>query len=270
MIAFVAPRPMTVGEAIGAGRLRQFTELAALHADGWGTAWLDADTAIRSSVSATAFDSTGLERVDSAVRARTLYLRFASRGSPRTGPHIQPFAAGALSFQHNGALVPAQNARALLGADSLSTLRGTTDSELYFALVRQHLPSPISTLTPMPSPTTRETIAAAKRAVAQLRERFAEACLNAFLLTDRALIVVQSSGTVCVPLPAFAERGFDLSRLPPGHDARYNRLSWTRSPATGTVTVATSGITTTGWIDFAQDTVSWFPLDGSAPGTEPL
>lgn len=233
MLGYLGARPVDAASAVGVETLGGFAALARVHADGWGIAETDRRGAV-----------TGVWRTDrlrdareltsrTAHRAvsRVLYVRFASAGSPTSPANIQPFVRHGLAFAHNGLLTPRDLAAGLLSADERGHLRGTTDSELYFALLLRELLGGGAAA----------VAEAAARATARLRALYPDACLNALILSRDELIAVQSSADRPPPLAAFAARGHDLDELPPGHGDDYNRLEIAELPE-GTTVVSTSGV----------------------------
>ncbi|WP_345801637.1 class II glutamine amidotransferase [Microbacterium sp. AZCO] len=238
MLAFAARTPLPTAAAVGADVLAQFRALSRLHADGWGTAWLD--PASRDVMTAGGRDAAGHSdewetTLSRPSAARIVYLRFASGGAPASPENAQPFLRNGTAFQHNGLLAPREDALALLTEEARSGLTGTTDSEAYFAVVRG--------ATGGGSLTTATELAHGVRLV---RDAFPVACLNAMLLTPAGLFVVHAAGSAPVPLAAFARRGADMSNLPPGHDDDYNVLR-TSVTLTGARVVATTGVDQSGW-----------------------
>ena len=249
MLGTIAPHPMTPGAALGATLLSAFLDLSTLHADGWGyarTAAADDSLRVRTGLTP-AHDAPLVESAEVSL----IYLRFASAGTAVAPENLQPFVADDVAFAHNGALVPRAHALDTLTTRERDGLRGTTDSEVYFAVVRRELRSSVS---------PESGIAAA---VVRVRELYPSACLNAMLIVDGTLVVVHCPGTVDPPLPAFARRGVAQAHLPPGHDDAYNVLATTVLP-TGARVVATSGVDTAGWERLADDAVHVFERDGSA------
>jgi predicted glutamine amidotransferase len=254
MLAIVARRPLSAAETIGTGALSEFAGLARLHADGWGTAWYDETGTAHASTSIEPL--SGLAELDLATRqpsrVRLVYLRFASRGAPAAPGNSQPFLRDGMAFQHNGALTPREPALSLLDPATTRGLVGTTDSEVYFALVRRGLEN---------APPGTGALEATIETARILREHYPSACLNALVLVDDAVIVVQSSGGSGAPLGAFADRGHQLDDLPPGHGAGYNRLRLV-TPASGVLVVSTTGTAALGGTDLPEDTVSRITPDG--------
>jgi predicted glutamine amidotransferase len=247
MLAYVAAEPLPVSHAVGKAVLAEFSDLARLHADGWGTAWRDVATGricTAGSASAPVGGEEWSRALSAASTARMLYLRFASRGAPPAPENVQPFLRDDVAFQHNGVIAPREDLMELLTVDGRRELRGSTDSEAYFATV----PCAVR-----PSPGPHDSAAVA-RAVARVRARFADACLNAMILSDSALFIVHASGGRGAPLAAFADRGFDSAALPKGHDETYNMLRSTVSGA-GARIIATTGVDQESWTALHAESV---------------
>ncbi|WP_235038100.1 class II glutamine amidotransferase [Microbacterium sp. 18062] len=248
MLAYVSPHALPASTALGEPLLRSFLSLARLHRDGWGYAWATGpsappvlDTGLRDA-------PASLSRAAGAPATTALaYLRFASSGTGVSPENLQPFAGDGMAFAHNGALVPRERAEQRLRAPERRALRGTTDSEVYFALLRRGLRGPRTA--------SIETSVAA--GVARMRELYPEACLNAMLVARGELVVVHAPGTVGPPLAALAARGG--AQLPPGHDAGYNAL-WTTLRPTGARVVATTGVD----LSPRADGSTWRPLERDA------
>lgn len=251
MLGYVAAEPAAAADALGDRLLSQFAALARLHADGWGTAWLDPDSrtvmCLAGAVDAPVGGSLWAEALSVPSPVRMVYLRFASKGAPAAPENSQPFHHDGAAFQHNGLLAPREDLLDLLAPAARSRLRGTTDSEAYFAVVR----GAARATAPGLARWSASTIA---HGVAQVRARFPAACLNAMLVTESGLRVVHAAGTAAVPLTAFAERGADLAALPPGHDDDYNALL-TTTTRDGVRVVATTGVDNRGWAVLPRDTV---------------
>lgn len=155
---------------------------AKLNADGHGFAWLGLDGRPGTYTS----DLAIWNDHNLPALARSLHsgawlanVRSATAGNPLHAINAQPFADDALLFTHNGYLGdfhPAQR-RALLGQltdAAFSELRGTTDSEHLFALIRSQTGSDLGTRT---------------RQALQALDPGAESLLNV-AITDGASLVV--------------------------------------------------------------------------------
>ncbi|ONI64511.1 hypothetical protein CSIV_07070 [Microbacterium sp. CSI-V] len=245
MIAYVSPGPADVPAALGDDVLTSFAALSRVHADGWGAGWRTSagvGARVVAGRPATRHDLARAVRVPAT--AALLYLRFGSAESGTGEAEAQPFLFGDEAFQHNGALSPPDRLRAELTDGERADLRGSNDSELYFARLRRAL-----------TPGTVPDPVRIADAVAAVRESYPEACLNALLLTPTALVAVHSSASRPAPHAAFAARGFAEADLPPGHGDDYNVL-FTRRTASGARLVATTGIPLAGWTPLPADTVS--------------
>lgn len=252
MLSFVAAEPMTTARAVGDNLLRQFGLLGSLHADGWGTAWLDIENgAIRTFGSPTAPSSCDAwaSTLDTPSTARIVYLRFASRGAPSKPENIQPFLSDSAAFQHNGLIAPRDELLGLLPLAQRSALKGTTDSEAYFSVLQIAARGD--------GGWSNASLACG---VASVRASFSDACLNAMVLSDSGLFVVHAAGGARAPLAAFAQRGADLDALPPGHDDDYNTLRFTTTDCDVHV-VATTGVDQHGWTRLPDESVSTITHD---------
>jgi len=248
LLGVVSPTALTPAGAVGAELLSAFLRLAVLHADGWGLARQPRDGSAPDLRIGTDVVTLPAPR----GTGHLLSLRFASAGSPPSPENSQPFLRDGIAFAHNGLLAPRERLLEALTAEARAGLQGATDSEAYLALVLDIRRSDAA-----------GPRACAARAASAVRARFPDACLNAMLLWDGALLVVHSRGTVPAPHAAFARRG--LPTLPPGHDdEEYNRLAWTTRPG-GAQVVATSGVDRTGWEALPEDSVTVFRA-----GTDPV
>lgn len=252
MLAYIAGRRLTPREARGDTLSADFADLARLHADGWGTAWIDAEGEVEATGGVQTYVPGRLDDA-AASPARLLYLRFASKGSPALPENTQPFVRDGLAFQHNGLLAPREFALDLLAPAEVAELVGTTDSEVYFAVVRRHLRAA--------DESDAARLAAVAAAANEVRAVYPEACLNAFVLDRTGLFVVHSAGRAATPLPAFAQRGFAPDSLPPGHGADYNTLRVMRG-ASGAHVVSTTGVDQTDWDPLPADSVVRIDAEG--------
>ena len=91
-----------------------------------------------------------------------------------------PFVADGLAMAHNGSIKPIGPLEELLEADIAASLRGTTDSERYFGVIRQHRPHRTG---------SRRGGPACRGAT---RRTHPDASLNALMLGEDQLIVVHA------------------------------------------------------------------------------
>jgi hypothetical protein len=127
----------------------------------------------------------------------------ATQGSAVEARNTHPFLADGIAFAHNGAILPRKQLRMLLSPAYTGQLEGTTDSELFLALIRQRAHE------------LDDTFGGVCSAVATLRREFPDASLNALLLTTEQMVAVHSSEHATVPTDHFTATGLRLADLPP-------------------------------------------------------
>ncbi|NAZ78173.1 class II glutamine amidotransferase [Kineococcus sp. T13] len=258
LLAHAAPRPTTFAELIGPEQLAAFRTLSCLHADGWGTAWLDGagDGAgggprvrrVRDAlpVQRSRRGSSALSQRPST--ARLVHLRLATSGMAVGHENSHPFLHGGIAFAHNGSVPSLPLLEELVGPQHLAQVGGTTDSERIFALVRRHADA------------GADLAGAAAAAVLRLREALPAASLNAVLLSAEELVVVHSSESAPVPLEELCATGLAPAQLPLDHAGAYYRMSWLRRPD-GAVVFTSAGIDTTGWQALPPASITTVRLD---------
>jgi glutamine amidotransferase len=260
LLGSVSPAPSTVETVLGAGQQQVFTDMARLHRDGWGTAWLDHDGRVRRHVRPT----SGIgdpELADTlAARpstARIVHLRLATEGLACSTENTHPFLADGMAFAHNGSMEPSGPIERLIGRAQLASLEGSTDSERYFAAVRTLVDRGASVFDALV-----DTVAA-------LRVAYPDRSLNALLLTGTELFAVHASEDVPIPHGVFAASGIPLERLPRHHvDAYY--LMRTRHGDDGSIQFASSGLDIAGWEPVPAESVTRVDLVSLAAETVPL
>ena len=251
LLAYAAPRPTTAADVLGPAQSSRFQQMARLHQDGWGTMWLDAQGALRRErVAETGHDSELLAATlgHAIASARVVHLRMATDHMAIDPRNTHPFQHGSIGLAHNGSIVPVDALRGMLTPQSLAGVEGSTDSELYFALLRQHVDTGLSV--PDALATT----------VAEVRAAYPRASLNAMVLTPTELCVVRSSPQAPVPWDDFVASGLADDELPLGHTDAYFRMMYRRDPD-GTVVVSSAGLETTGWTELPEDTVATVALE---------
>lgn len=246
LFAFVSPDHSTARRELGHDGMESLLSMARLHGDGWGWAGVtepgsdpDARRSARSAIGDAQFD----QAMDAECRAAIVHLRWATAGLPVLDCNAHPFEADGVAFCHNGTVKPLDRLQSLLSPASVAALTGTTDSEMYFALIREQVAEGLS----LHEATTR--------VAAMLRELFPLASLNALLLDGDELIVVHASATSILT-------EHDLSRLAPladvlpsEHNEDYFALRW-REGADGTITVGSTGVAGDGWTPLPAESVT--------------
>lgn len=137
LLAVVAPSRAPL-ETLLTPEIGPFTDLAAIHCDGWGVSyWDEQDDLVTRKAPEPALTSSSYRQVLSSARtdAAILHLRKASTGMANRVENTHPFVAGSVAFAHNGYFSPLAPVEALVTAAGGRTYEGTTDSERYFALV---------------------------------------------------------------------------------------------------------------------------------------
>jgi hypothetical protein len=121
------------------------------------------------------------------------------------------------------------------------TFIGTTDSERYFAVIRQEF-----------ARDPGDVVGAVRRAVLVLRARFPIASLNALLLTSSELVIVHVNSIDDVPALDDAVSG---SGMPLDHLDKYYLVRWRRTSG-GAIAFTSSGLPDDGWTPLAQDSIT--------------
>ena len=183
------PEDLVAGIGHDVGR-QDRPEGAARRRDGWGVARVRLpghDPKIEVSAGSACDDPHFAAAThDQRSAASLVHLRWATTGIAVRPENSHPFVAQRIAMAHNGSIKPIGMLDELLTPETAATIRGATDSERYFGLIRQHRAS---------SPDLAEAV---RRAVSALRERFPVASLNALSLR-------QGGGTS----PAFRVSGSD-------------------------------------------------------------
>lgn len=258
LLAYAAPSATTFSDVIGDEGCAAFQRLARLHGDGWGRMWVQDPTPgdpssrrlLRRQHSRAG--GVGDAELTNALRqprsrAAVVHLRMATAGLPVHIRNTHPFVGGGIGLAHNGTIAPVADLRGMLSCAARARLRGSTDSELYFGLVRERVADGL--------PLT-EAVAAA---VAAIRERFPVASLNAIVLSAHEIVVVHSSTQAPLPTDAFTRSGLPAAEFPPDHGAEYYRMGLFEAPD-GTIAVASSGVDVGVWAPLPLDTLTTIDL----------
>lgn len=251
LLAYAAPTDTTVSGVIGDMRSDAFQHMTRVHNDGWGTAWLAAGPGEdRPEVESLRISTPGqhdpvLTTIlrENPSTARIVHLRLATDTFKRTKTNTHPFVAEGIAFAHNGTIVPVERFHRLLEPASYAGVAGDTDSELYFALIRQYARR-LGSL-------GRGVV----EAVRVLRKEFPTSSLNATVLSESELLVVRASSTARMTAELFGTLGVDVDDLPIDHTDDYYRMKMLRR-ADGTTVFSSSGIDQEGWTEVPDDTVT--------------
>lgn len=251
LIGYASPTPGTLSELIGAAQCSTFQNMSRLHADGWGTMWLDDDNRIASARITT--PGVEDERLTSALsqtpaRCRAVHLRLATGGMPVRLENCHPFVTDGIGFAHNGSILPVGPLRKHLPPDVLADVKGDTDSELYLALIRAGVRN------------GRSLPEACYQAVSWLRQIYPTASLNALVMSAAEFVAVHAGSFAQPPYDDFAASGLREDELPLDHLQAYYRLSYLRR-ADGAVAFSSTGIDQHGWCALPDESVTWVSLD---------
>ncbi|WP_422742934.1 class II glutamine amidotransferase [Mycobacterium sp. WMMD1722] len=259
LLGVVSAVPVSVSDAVGAPTLKDFVALTKIHGDGWGIADVgEVGRPPRIEVSAgSALDDAAFAAAtaDRSAVAAMVHLRWATNGLAVRRENSHPFLADGIAMAHNGSIKPMAPLADMIEPGVAATLRGTTDSERYFALIRQHRPG---------APTLAEAV---RRAVAQLRQCYPEASLNALLLGEDQLIAVHAHARSRLPDEDIEE--ITAADLPTEHLEDYFALRWAR-PDDRTVVIGSTGFGDLDWQPLPPECVTAVSLSDLSMSLHPL
>jgi predicted glutamine amidotransferase len=259
LLGVVSTTPISVADAVGDGVLKDFVALTKVHGDGWGVGTVGhpgeepkVRVAAGSALDDTAFDAA---THDQRSAAAMVHLRWATNGLAVQPQNSHPFVADGVAMAHNGSIKPMGPLEELVEPDMAASLRGTTDSERYFAVIRQH------------RRTAPDLAEAVRRAVAQLRQLYPNASLNALLLGEDQLIVVHAHAHSRLLDEDIVE--ITAADLPLEHLEDYFALRVAR-PDDGTIVVASTGFGDLGWQPLPPECVTAISLHDLTMTLHPL
>ena len=259
LLGVVSATPTSVSRAVGEDVLKDFVALTRIHGDGWGIARVRLpghDPKIEVSAGSALDDPHfAAATLDQRSAASLVHLRWATTGIAVRPENSHPFLAERIAMAHNGSIKPIGQVDELLAPEIAATIRGTTDSELYFGLIRQHRAS---------SPDLAEAV---RRAVSQLREVFPDASLNALILGEDQLIAVHAHARSRLPDEDVAE--ITAAELPAEHLEDYFGMRWAR-PDEDKVVIASTGFGDLDWLPLESESVASISMHDLSMSTLPL
>lgn len=257
LLGVVSTEPITVEGAVGAHVLKDFVALTKVHGDGWGVAAGDGDDP-RVHVSAdSAIDDADFAAImrDWRSKGTLVHLRWATSGLAVRPENSHPFLADGLAMAHNGSIKPTDALDALLEPDLAGTLRGTTDSERYFAVIRAYRRR------------APDLASAVRAAVARLRTPYPDASLNALILGEGQLIAVHANAHSRLSVEDVAE--ITAADLPTEHLEDYFGLRWART-GSGALVIGSTGFGDLDWQPLPPESVTAISLRDLTMTTLPV
>ncbi len=259
LLGVVSATPISVSRAVGEAVLEDFVALTRIHNDGWGVARVRLpghDPKIEVSAGSACDDPHFVAAThDQRAAASMVHLRWATTGLAVRPENSHPFLAERIAMAHNGSIKPIGQLDQLLSPEIAGTIRGTTDSERYFGLIRQHRVS---------SPDLAEAV---RRAVSQLRELFPDASLNSLILGEDQLIAVHAHARSRLPDEDIAE--ITAADLPAEHLEDYFGMRWAR-PDEDRVVIASTGFGDLEWRPLEPESVTSISMFDLSMATLPL
>jgi predicted glutamine amidotransferase len=259
LLGVVSATPITVSQAVGEQVLADFVALTKIHGDGWGVARIRLpghDPRIEVSAGSAADDPHfSAATHDHRAAASMVHLRWATTGLAVQPENSHPFLAERIAMAHNGSIKPIGELDKLLTPEMAATIRGTTDSERYFGLIRQHRAS---------SPDLAEAV---RRAVSQLREAFPTASLNALVLGDDQMVAVHAHARSRLPDEDIAE--ITAADLPAEHLEDYFGMRWARTDD-DRIVIASTGFGDLDWQPLESESVTSISMYDLTMTTLPL
>jgi predicted glutamine amidotransferase len=236
LLGVVSASPITVADAVGEDVLKDFVALTKVHGDGWGIATIGhpGEDPLAEVSAGTALDDPAYVAAthDRRSAAALVHLRWATNGLAVQPQNSHPFVADGIAMAHNGSIKPMGLLDDLLEPDIAASLHGTTDSERYFALIRQY------------RRTAANLAEAVRRAVAALRELYPDASLNALVLGEDQMVVVHAHARSQL-LDEDVEE-ITAAELPAEHLEDYFALRVAR-PDDGTLVIGSTGFGASAW-----------------------
>jgi predicted glutamine amidotransferase len=259
LLGVVSTTPIAVADAVGDDVLKDFVALTKVHRDGWGVATVGhrgEDPEVQVSAG-TALDDRAFGAATHDVRsaATVVHLRWATSGLAVEPQNSHPFVADGLAMAHNGSIKPMGPLNDLLDPAMAATLKGTTDSERYFAVIRQYRRN------------TTTLAEAVRLAVAQLRQLYPEASLNALVLGEDQLIVVHAHARSRLVDEDIEE--ITAAELPAEHLEDYFALRVAR-PDDGTLVIGSTGFGNLAWEPLPPESVTAVSMRDLSTTLHPL
>lgn len=241
LFGYVSPSITCPENELGTDDFDDFTALTRVHADGWGMAWNDAGTVrVKRSTQRADTDPHYAELAATPLgTAGFVHLRWATGGLPVTEENTHPFLDDNMAFAHNGHIEPIDQLESLLNPESVARLRGTTDSERYFQLIRQCIEE---------SGSEKDGVT---NALQILMQHFPHASLNALLLTSTQLFAIHVNSRADSPYEKIRAMFESDDAVPPRHAHEYYAMDYREKNSC--FQVVSSGLSRENWISARPD-----------------
>jgi predicted glutamine amidotransferase len=244
LLAFRAPTPRSLRDAVQEPTFSAFRELSRIHGDGWGVAWIEShgQIAARRSTLPAIDDPLFLDAADEvSTGAGLAHLRWASEGLAIAPANTHPFIADGWAFAHNGFVRGSSAIEQLLSDRHRRALVGATDSERYFRLVLQCAEQ------------SGDMVSGVQAAATRINELSGAVSINAMLLSAARLLAVQGLVGATPPLDDLLAMVEDPAQLPVDHLDSYFRLCYCTIDAS--LVIASSGVPDHRWTELPANSV---------------
>ena len=142
LLGVVSATPISVSRAVGEAVLKDFVALTKIHGDGWGVARVRLpghDPRSRCRRAARCDDPQFVAAThDQRSAASLVHLRWATTGLAVRPQNSHPFLADGSPWRTTARSSRSDCSTNCSEPEIAATMRGTTDSERYFGLIRQH------------------------------------------------------------------------------------------------------------------------------------
>ena len=255
-LAYSSDHDRALTELLSADEFQSFSNLSSLHSDGWGMAWINSASTTEApgherSVHRANDDSRYFELASSRLGlAGLVHLRWATPGFPVRVENNHPFIARNWCFAHNGAIPGSERLDGLLVEETRELLRADTDSKRYFLLVLQRIAE------------LGDVKAGIRCALRDIRTTCGLGSLNAVLLGNGLVVVIQMQDNTPVPIQRLQVASGGREDLPPGHDESYYRLRYVERD--GSFLISSMGIAGESWCTLEDDSLVTIELESGS------
>ena len=254
-LAYASTTDQAITGLLSPEEFAEFTAMSKLHGDGWGMAWLpgnqrgeEAHVGSTRSVNRAIDDMNDTTFASTPMgRAGMAHIRWATPGFAVNEENSHPFRIDEWAFVHNGAIPNSDRIDELLSPASKARLDYHHDSRRLFLLLVQRIEE------------HGDIAAGVRHAVDDIRARCETGSLNAVLMNDTVMIILQAQGETEPPVSSLLRAVNDPSELPDGHDENYYKLRFCQRGSS--LIVTSTGITTPGWTLLEDDSLFLIDLD---------